>query len=148
MAATNHRIQSPIVVLHQRYEAATAEYQLIEKAERDSEDAFKIQQARRAGKSSCRETDALRLAILHQVPADWADTAILQYHIIDAFDMLVNCDDYPEADREALQTAIDTVFDFMCCEMAVDHERFGAAFKEGAQRAYFSRRFRTGLVEG
>lgn len=130
-----------------RYEQTMAEYLVVELAENGADDEIEKAQLRRACQDSCRETEALRTAILYQVPSNLAEAAIVQFHVTCAFDMMVNCEDYPEAEREALTTAIDTLFDFLCCEMKGDHEQIGASFSYGAIRAHDNRRHRTGLVE-
>lgn len=136
-----------ISTLHRRYEETMAEYQFIEQAENAATDAFEEAGYRRACQDSCRETDALRAAILHQVPTNPTDAAILQFHITCAFDIAINSEDQPAAERETLTTAIDTLFDFLCCELEVEHEHIGSSFKGGAMRAFSQRRHRTGKVE-
>jgi hypothetical protein len=137
-----------IPTLHRRYERTMAEYLVIEAAENAAKDEIEKAGFRRACQDSVRETEALRLAILYQVPTDLTDAAILQFHVTCAYDMAISCEDQPEAEREALTTAIDTLFDFLCCELKMDHEHVGLSFKDGAIRAHFNRRHRTGLVEG
>jgi hypothetical protein len=137
---------SIIMALHQRYEQTMAEYLLIEQAENAALNEIEKEGLRRACKASCFETEALRVAILLQVPVDLADAAVLQFHITCAYDMAINSEDQPEAEKHALTTAIDTLFDFLCCEMKGDHEQVGASFRDGAIIAYFKRRHRTGLV--
>lgn len=61
--------------------------------------------------------------------------------------MMINSEDQPEAEDHALTIAVETLFDFLCCEMKSDHEQVGSSFKDGAIRAYYLRRHRTGLVE-
>lgn len=144
------RTGSPILAMHQRYEATMAEYLVIEKAEsraRKERDENTEGAMSRAMRASCRETDALRTAILHQVPDSWTEAMVLQFHVVNAFDMMAGCTDYPEYEQEALQTGIDTLFDFMCCEVDADHERVGRNFQDGANRVFFNRRRRTGVVE-
>lgn len=142
---------SPILSMHARYEQTMAEYNIVDQAEgaaRKDDDDYHQSRYSQALKALTRETDALRVAILHQVPVIWKEVMILQFHIVNAFDMHANCaGEPPEAEKEALQTAIDTVFDFMCCEIDTDHEKVGAAFQDGASHALWKRRYRTGSVE-
>lgn len=146
-AANTDHATTIITTLHRRYEQTMAEYLVIERAETAASDEIEEAGFRRACQDSVRETEALRMAILHQVPTDLTDAAILQFHVTCAYDMAINCEDQPEAEREALTTAIDTLFDFLCCELKVDHQQVGASFKDGAIRAHFNRRHRTGKVE-
>lgn len=141
---------STIMAMHQRYEAAMAEYLLAEKAERKAKNDGDDDSARsfeRGMRALCRETDALRLAILNQVPDRWDEAMVLQFHITNAADLLVSSDGGPEAEQEALLTAIDTVFDFLCCERAEDHNALGREFQRAANRIFVARRHRTGQVE-
>lgn len=136
-----------LMTLHRRYEQTMSEYLIIEQAENAESNEIEKAALRRACKASCTEAEALRLAILHQVPLDLSDAAVLQFHIACAYDMGINCEDTPEAETEALTTAIDTLFDFLCCKMSGDHDRVGKSFKDGAIQSHFKRRRRTGLVE-
>ena len=155
MAQTTERKPSPIMAIHRRYEEAQAEFTLAELAEsaarrleandRDAEN--RAESYRRGQQAIIAESDALRLAILHQVPHDWRDALTLQFHIVNAHDMHINSTNTPESEGEAVQTAIDTLFDFMCCEIDQDHAAVGAHFQTGAKRALFQRRHRTGIVE-
>jgi hypothetical protein len=141
---------SPIMAMHTRYEETMAEFGVIEKAENDARkrrDESEAAALERGSRASCREADALRTAILHQVPDSWTEAMALQFHIVNAFDLLIGCTEPPEFEQEALQTAIDTLFDFMCCEVEADHEQVGLSFRDGANRAFFQRRRRTGVVE-
>lgn len=141
---------SPILSMHARYEANMAEYAVTEKAEYDArkardDDANAFE---RALQTLCREADALRAAILYQVPDTWAEATILQFHITNAYDMIATADAAPGDDAIALSVAIDTLFDFMCCEVQQDHSEVGPSFSDGAIRVHFARRRRTGVVEG
>jgi hypothetical protein len=134
------------MAMHQRYEATMIEYLAIEVAESDAiarndDERFAFE---RASSASCRETDALRTAILHQVPATIAEAAVLQFHNYAAFDVVNGMEDAPEFEREALKTAISTMLDFLCREMKGDHAAIGEAFKDAAVQVFFARRRRTG----
>jgi hypothetical protein len=146
-AANTDNATTIISTLHRRYEQTMAEYLVIEAAEDAAEDEIEKAGFRRACQDSVRETEAIRMAILYQVPTDLTDAAILQFHVTCAYDMAINCEDQPEAEREALTIAIDTLFDFLCGELQVDHQQVGPSFKYGATRALRQRRHRTGQVE-
>lgn len=144
------RKPSPIMAMHQRYEETMAEYLAIEKAEsiaRRERDEDAEGALARAMRASCRESDALRVAILHQVPDTWPEAQVLQFHITNAFDLLTGCTNVSEIEQQALQIAIDTLFDFMCCEVDSDHGEIGRSFQDGASRVFFQRRRRTGVME-
>lgn len=150
MAELNH---SALKAMHQRYEAATAEFNVIDEtrsALRPSHgDAVETyyRQLDEACSASIGETDALRTAILHQVPQDADDVAILHYHIAAAYDMMLGCETYPKHEQEALTTAINTMLDY-ACGMAPDVQQLsGDAFAYCADQVNRKRRYRTGLVE-
>lgn len=138
---------SPIMAMHRRYEQAQLEYEIIDDARQEAKDsgdkeAFLLENA---GHSSVREADALRIAILYQVPTRTAEAAVLQYHIAAMQDMIVGSEPRRELEEEALSVAIQTLFDFLACKMKEDHEETGGgSFRDEAVRAYFARRRRTG----
>jgi len=143
---------SLIAALHARYEATQTEYAAVERADMaprpkergNKPDALDYGTALL---TSEHESDALRNAILYQVPDSWSDALILQYHIGCAYD-LCSCAAKPnEQDNERLQVAIDTLFDFMCTEVRTDAGEIGPGFAYGAARAFRLRRLRTGVVE-
>ncbi|RYG86128.1 MAG: hypothetical protein EON59_10695, partial [Alphaproteobacteria bacterium] len=132
------RKPSPILAIHKRYEDATNDYDAAERAEskakleQDTDLEFSADVAMR---KISREQDALRIAILYQVPTNWKEALILQFHIMCLSDMMIGSERAgPDVGEEgaALQVAIDTLFDFMCCEVTeegsdlhVDHEALG-----------------------
>jgi hypothetical protein len=139
------------MAMHDRYARAWSEYLVIDQAtfgaSRDHDDDRR-DKLYRALKASTRETDALRLTILHQVPTTWVEAMVLQFHITTMFDMLNSVDEPAAAvERETLATAIDTLFDFMCCEVDQDHGELGQTFFDDAGRVHLARRYRTGLLE-
>jgi hypothetical protein len=141
---------SILMALHHRYEQSLAEYEIIDSAHQAAKvsgdnEAFLLENA---GHSSVREADALRMAILYQVPGDIRQAAVLQFHIGTMHDMIEGCADRRELEEDALKVAIQTLFDFLACEMKEDHEQFaGASFRDEAVRAYFARNRRTGGME-
>lgn len=145
---------SLIAALHARYEATQTEYAAVELADmaarpqsKERENSSDAQHYGTALLTSEHESDALRNAILFQVPDSWSEALILQYHIVCAHDMYAAAMKPNEADNERLQLAIDTLFDFMCTEVRADAGEIGPAFKYGAERAFNLRRLRTGVVE-
>ncbi|MCR5872279.1 MULTISPECIES: hypothetical protein [unclassified Sphingomonas] len=139
---------SPLMALHQRWEQTQAEYSAIEDAERalpkgDTE-RFALE---RAMKASCREANAVANATLFQVPMTWAEAMVLQYHALNAYDLLSSNEGGKELEWDTVETALEAVFDFMACELPDDHGTIGTAFQEGANRVFQRRRLRTGVVE-
>lgn len=141
---------SPIRAMHARYEEACQQYNVVEAAEHQAranghKKHFGLQ---RAMQTLSQETDALRNTILHQVPETWSEALLLQFHISNATDLLVNGAEPPsDEEKETLIRATDTLFDFMCCELGLDHEELGTSFKSAATRVHFQRRCRAGQVE-
>lgn len=144
---------TPIAAMHARYEAAWAADMKIEAAENDLDERdptgqtlkFRYEDAR---KKIGAETDTLRVAILYQVPTCWADALILQFHIWGISDLLHGAEARPEAEDKAVLIAIDTLFDFMACELPdIDHEAVGHMFKGGTMLAWNRRRTRTADLE-
>jgi hypothetical protein len=144
------RKPSPTMAMHKRYEETMAEYRVVENAEREARDGKDETDALLLGnalKDLTRETDAVRVAILHQVPDSWAEAMVLQFHIVAAHDLHASCATAPDGEVEVVQTAIETLFDFMCCEIDQNHAALGDAFQTEANRVFFKRRRRTGVVE-
>ncbi len=138
---------SPILAMHARYEVAVEEHHRLDVArsalEKSKEDHALCCRYSAAMNKSMAETDALRRAILYQVPETWPEALVLARHIHVAHDM----EDAPsEEDKAALQTAIDTLFDFMCCEVDQDHEALGPQFQTSANLVFFARRLRRGVT--
>lgn len=141
---------SPIRAMHTRYEEAWKQYNVVEAAEHRAraDGDTKHFDLQRAMQTLSQETDALQTTILHQVPDTWPEALLLQFHISNAADLLVNGAEPPsDEDKETLIGAVDTLFDFMCCELDLNHEELGASFKSAATRVHFQRRYRTGQVE-
>lgn len=139
---------SAILTMHQRYEAALMDFATAEKAEAKCAGAGPQFAFSHAMKTLIQESDALRDAILYQVPRTWPEALVLQFHITNAFDMHANGTTPPtDAEKERLETALDALFDFMCCEVEQNHEALGRAFQDGAGRVFNLRRHRTGEVE-
>lgn len=142
---------SPIAAMHTRYEAVMAASDTVDKAslylgKTDGEQKLSFSYA--AAMTTCEaETDALRTAILHQVPTDWHDALILQYHVYVAHDLYTPGKE-PEHERAALVVAIATLFDFMARSIDADHDAMGRCFKAATMLVFDRRRFRTADLEG
>lgn len=112
-----HPPASIIATLHARYEASMAEYSAIDTADtrltEDRADRMLGYRYADAMKASDSEHDALRSAILYQVPDTWIEAMILLYHIRVQHDLTTLSAGASEAERLALDTAIDTLFDFL-----------------------------------
>ncbi|QNN64350.1 hypothetical protein H9L12_08390 [Sphingomonas rhizophila] len=138
--------QSLIEAMHERYERAWEEYNRVDEASTalsDKNESERLLQFRYrdAMLQNSGETDALRLAILHQVPTTWVDALILQFHI--------NCITDPNSEMtaeevKAVSIASDTLFDFMCDE--VDHNENVGIFHRSECIVSERRRLRTGHV--
>ena len=94
-----------------------------------------------AMKVNAGETDALRLAILYQVPITPQEALVLQYHTHGASDpdLMATSDE-----RDALSVANDTLFDYRCDE--TDHDDSDGMFQSAEHIVSERRRFRTGKV--
>jgi hypothetical protein len=151
MTAVNLGLKQPspsstIRVLHASYEAAYAAYNALDAANQDlgstTPDRKRSYGIEVAMTSAVAEADALRIAILRQVPGDMVDAEILLFHIHTAVEM----GSEGEQSR-ALATAVSTVFDFMCCEVDQDHEQLGQQFQSATLQVFEARRLRTGVLE-
>ena len=137
---------SPILAMHARYEAAWTEFNSIEaakanlntknEAERDL--AYRYDEAMKANTG---ETDALRVAMLYQVPSTWQEALILQFHVQSAADPALLA---TQGEKDALEVGHDTLFDFMSGE--VDLEGANEVLRNTAEIVCDRRRFRTGSV--
>lgn len=143
---------STIRALHARYEENETAYVAIDRADMERAQAGADQMLgcryRDAMKESAAASDALRLAVLFQVPTDRSDALILQYHIRCQHDINANStDEVSDQDKLALDLAIDALFDFMARDNA-DHAQIGTHLAAGVRQASQRCAFRTGLVGG
>ncbi len=146
-APANSETTSPILAIHNRYEAAWREYNDIDRAntklnrknEAEQNLSYRYENAMRANNA---ETDALRLAILYQVPTTWQEALVLQFHIQSIFDP---CNSSTDDESNALTVAVETLFDFMCDE--VEHEDVEGLFQISEHMVSDNRRRRTGKLE-
>ncbi len=135
--------------MHSRFEAAWQEFNRTDEADTalDKNDPADLSLEfgyRNAKNANNAETDALRHAILYQVPTTWPEAMVLLFHTHVAHSL----SDKPSPEEyAATETAIDTLFDFMCCEVDQDHEAIGKQFQASANIVFDKRRYRTGIVE-
>ncbi len=133
---------SPILAMHARYERlwhdhhvadvaglATAETQEGHHRKIDFEQAMAALEA---------ESDALRVAILYQVPGTHAEAAVLQFYIAQAVD------DTDERETAAVRVAVDALLDFMACDQSNRGESLSRMMTQVAGYASKRRRARTG----
>lgn len=148
-------MNSLILALHARYEQAWGEYNRLEearaawaKAKPPSEEHSRKYQIESAQSESQREIDALRLALLHQVPTNWQEALVLADHVHTALAITDSFDtDRNDPERSAFETGFDTLLDFMFGE--IDHEGIGGYQMEQAEKIVRERRrFRTAQLEG
>lgn len=142
---------SPILAIHRQYEAAMEAQHTLDladmglgKCEADQrlEHRYKI-----AMGAADAETDALRTAILYQVPATAEEALILQYHVWIAADLYGQ--EAPEAQWAAFLAALDILFDFHASETPdAETGDLGKQFVSGTRLAESRRRLRAGDVEG
>ena len=150
MEAAATSVPSLILALHSRWEANNVEYELIDSHDLARDDMSGHGKRERAMNASQREEEALRAAILTQVPDSHADALVLMFHTRIEQDLQANSSDAakPSDDARAiLIMAVDTVFDFMACEFMVDHETTGVRFQKSCNDVFDARRYRTGEME-
>lgn len=139
---------SLMVALHTRFEANNAEYERIDGTSPDGKDFAEQGRIDRARTASQREEDALRHAILTQVPRRKEDALILVFHIRLEQDFQASAaQPVSEADAGVLSMAIDTLFDFLACELQIDHEALGPRLQDACTTVFSARRYRTGYME-
>ncbi|GHH16128.1 hypothetical protein GCM10008023_19780 [Sphingomonas glacialis] len=143
---------SLLQALHARFEANNAEYNVIEAARPADHDLAERGKIDRATSANEYEADALRFAILTQVPDSHPDALVLMFHIRLEQDAQAHSA-VPPSNREKsiLATAIDTLFDFHACESEsddFDYGKLGKQLRTACRDVYDARRYRTGVVEG
>lgn len=133
---------SAIVVMHQRYEAASAAHHALDLA-RD------LDRYMGAMSDLVAEQDALRVAILQQVPESRDEFAIVLFHTNNAYDLMADNrgEDWNADEGEAVRVAMQHLFDFAASEFAADPLTIGRAFSREAMRTRKLRLLRTGNPE-
>ncbi|MEG3178169.1 hypothetical protein U1872_18155 [Sphingomonas sp. RB3P16] len=145
----NPAAASLMQALHARFEANNAEYNAIEAARPAGDDWAERGKIDRATSASEYEADALRLAILTQVPDSSPDALILLFHIRIEQDAQANAHSSapPSVGRKAvLQIAIDTLFDSMACETQFERFDAGEQMRAARDTVFYARRYRTGTT--
>lgn len=141
-----------IRAMHARYEAASTELNAVDEAAtkltRTGRGGAAYDKAQRGIRASMREMDALRLAILYQVPNSPVEAMILSHHISIAYDMLYAGSDFTDLERKALGAAVDALFAYIVGNMGGDHEALGEGFRYNANRTSEAVRLRTGVIAG
>ncbi len=137
---------STIAAMHARYEATWEEYNRLDEAQTKLDK--KDESGRRLGdryqdgmKASSREADALQMAILYQVPTTWQEALMLQYHVHTAADPRRTM---TEDEKLAIETGLDTIFDFMCDE--IDHDENVGIMHRSECLVSERRQYRTGKI--
>lgn len=140
---------SLLLALHARFEANNCEYAKIESARVAEDDFTELGKIARATSLSEAEADALRFAILTQIPDSHEDAIVLMFHIRLEQDAQAHSA-IPASDRDKsiLATAIDTLFDFQACQSQFDHGEIGKQLQAACNDAFYARRYRTGVMEG
>lgn len=143
---------SPLLVMHERYEAAWSADTKIEEAENDLDNSPSSQSLKTryddARNKIMAETDTLRIAILYQVPTSWADALVLQFHVWGMADLLDGLETRPADMRAAVLVGMESLFDFMATKVAnVDHDAIGAMFKGQTKLAWNRCRTRAAELE-
>jgi hypothetical protein len=137
---------SAIVAMHSRYEAAAIEQEAIDQGPTDGRARIRIDSAI---SDLVSEKDALRTAILRQVPDSRDEFAIVLFHANNSFDLIADTEgeDWQKPEAAALRIAMQHLFDFAASEFVSDPMAIGRAFTAEATRTHRLRRLRTGNVE-
>ncbi|HVL77879.1 MAG TPA: hypothetical protein VM346_01175 [Sphingomicrobium sp.] len=141
---------SLILALHARYEAAWDEYNRLDNAklaldesvEEERRLSFRYDDAMRRNQE---EVDALRVAILLQVPSTDEELSILAFHMWSLYDS--DSETASGIEKRALEEGLNSTFDYLVGEGRCEMDRLGRQFANGASLAFDRRRFRTGQLE-
>ena len=140
------------MALHARYEQAWEEYKSIDTAKSDlpedgppSEAHGRKCQLEEAMETNSRETDALRQALLYQVPTTQTEALVLAEHLHTTFGLTDDFNKEGDVDRLAFETGFDTLLDFLFGESSevIPGYNIGQSEKIVQMR----RRLRTGITE-
>jgi hypothetical protein len=140
---------SLILALHARYEQAWDEYNQLDNAKPGDADPpapahsrkIRIEEAMEANQ---REVDALRQALLYQVPNTSDEALVLACHLHTTFGLTEDFDKAGDVDRLAFETGLDTLLDFMFGESSFTA---GYQLKQAERIVQSRRRLRTGVTE-
>lgn len=138
--ATPHT-RAPILSIHERYEAAGAEMDELDRA-RCGMNADTKAIADTATLSLLKEQDALRLAILRQAPDTWEDAAALAFHMSNSYDLIADAEgeDWNAAEGEALRYAHNSLFAFVVGQKIEKPAALGRQFAAEVKRVRSLRR--------
>jgi hypothetical protein len=142
--------RSLIFALHARYEKAWDEYNTADRASTAARGAKDVASDRlrdrceRGMQENIRESETLQLAICHQVPTTDAELTVLAHH---AWLLFADEAQMVERDREALEQALTSMFDYLVSEGRVELDAIGHQFRNNAMLANRRRCARTGLVD-
>ncbi len=147
-AGTQPPASSVILAMNLRYDAAWEEYNRAEEAQialSKGEPSAAVSQLHldQGMRESSRESDLLRLTILHQVPETDDELSILLFHAWGLFDL----DRNSEKERVALGQALTSTLHYVTSNGRVDLEKMGRQFTNGAMIADSRVCARTGLID-
>lgn len=136
---------SLIATLHARYASVWAEHGRADCAATYAPPDGKVRLwLDRGMEGLLRESDALRLAMLYQVPQTMEEAALLSYHVWSIYDSVAAL----TADEKlALEAAVTALFDFLMRHGAADMNGHGEIFRAGTMLAWKSVRARTGEID-
>jgi len=127
----------PILAIHARIEQLAAAAETLAAAD-ETDSVLEARDAVRA------ESEALRSALLHQSPENWREALVLAHHLVEAASAR-NTARGPSA--RVVPTAAEALFDFLAAHVDEDHEPLGETFQKATVRAFYRRRYRTGLLD-
>ena len=142
---------SLIMALHARYEQAWEEFNRIDEARRPEVGPPGLNRARNvrleeAKATNNKETDALRRALLYQVPTTAIEALILADHLHTTFGLTDNFEKEDDPDRLAFETGLDTLLDYLFGETD-DSKIVGRSLRASERNCRHRRRLRTGITE-
>lgn len=136
--------RSVIRSIHERYEAAGAEYTRLDYARA----AMSAEVKAMAGaitdttqSALLTEQDALRLAILRQTPGTWEDAARLAFHAANSYDLIADAEggEWNRAEGEALRYGLNSLFAFIVAQKVEQPDTLGEAFAAEVARVRWLR---------
>lgn len=136
--------RSAIRSIHERYEAAGAEYTRLDYARAAMSAEAKAMAGAitdTAQSALLKEQDALRLAILRQTPGTWEDAATLAFHAANSYDLIADAEgeDWNKAEGEALRYGLNSLFAFIVAQKVEQPEALGEAFAAEVARVRWLR---------
>ncbi len=146
-AASIVPMATPILAMHRRFEEASDAHHALDCARgKGSGDRTRLD-----GEMAdiLNEQDALRVAILRQVPNSDDEFAVVLYHASIGFDLIADNEGagWIAAEGEALRVAMQHLFDYAASNHGADPLAIGRAFSVEAMRTRKLRLLRTGNPE-